>query len=91
MTCRIGCISVRCSAFGGKDTIVGYECDGCDSVSNTQSWAGPELLFGWHWTFDSGLNIVWAAGFAKHATDSSNMSSSDSPDANAYFRVGYAF
>jgi len=69
-----------------------YACEGCTSVtSNTQTWTGPELLLGWHWTFDSGLNLVWAAGFAKHATDSADMSSSDSPDVNAYFRVGYAF
>ena len=65
-----------------------YDCTG-GTTSNTNSWAGPELLMGWHWSFDSGLNLVWAAGVAKHATDS--MSSSDSPDVNAYFRVGYAF
>ncbi|HTR49445.1 MAG TPA: hypothetical protein VMJ10_01985 [Kofleriaceae bacterium] len=71
-----------------------YACDGCDATatSSTDTWAGPELLLGWHWTFDSGLNMVWAAGVAKHATDSGDsMTTSDSPDVNAYFRVGYAF
>lgn len=67
------------------------DCLGCDSTgsSSSSSWFGPELLFGWHWTFDSGLNIAWAFGFAKHVNDDS--SSSDSPDVNGYFRVGYAF
>jgi hypothetical protein len=63
---------------------------GCGSSAH--NWAGPELLFGWHWTFDSGLNIAWAFGVAKHVADDqmSSYSSSD-PDINGYFRVGYAF
>ncbi|HUJ63135.1 MAG TPA: hypothetical protein VLX92_31775 [Kofleriaceae bacterium] len=60
--------------------------DSCDDCSS-DSWAGPELLFGWHWSYDSGLNIALAAGPARH------MGSSDDSDVdvNGYFRIGYAF
>jgi len=62
-----------------------YDCiDYCSMESD--SWAGPELLFGWHWTFDSGLNVQFAFGVAKQ------MGNTDQDtDANGYFRVGYAF
>jgi len=69
-------------------------CSSCSDYSNTRSWVGPELLFGWQWTFDSGLNVAAALGVAKHMTDkSSDMEtySSSEPDFNGYFRVGYAF
>ena len=67
-----------------------YDCTDCGSGGNTDSWAGPELLFGWQWTFDSGLNLAYAAGVAKHLGGGA-MTSSDGTDFNAYFRVGYAF
>lgn len=66
----------------------------CGSNMSTHTWFGPELLFGWHWNFDSGLNISWAFGLAKHVSDSNNdgsTTSSDNPDVNGYFRVGYNF
>ena len=69
-------------------------CADCSTYSNSKSWFGPELLFGWHWNFDSGLNISWAFGLAKHATDSNSDPSSynsSEPDVNGYFRVGYNF
>lgn len=63
-----------------------YGCvDYCSSME-TDSWAGPQLMFGWHWTFDSGLNIAFAAGVAKQMGNEDGDS-----DANGYFRVGYAF
>jgi hypothetical protein len=67
-------------------------CDGCGG-STANVWAGPELLFGWQWNFDSGLNVSWALGVAKHAVENGNeMNSGDSdPDFNGYFRVGYNF
>jgi len=71
-----------------------FDCDDCGSggTSSNDTWAGPELLFGWHWTFDSGLNIAMAAGVAKHATDNQGMDYSDSStEPVGYFRVGYAF
>ena len=71
-----------------------YSCNGCGDYSYSKTWAGPELLFGWQWTFDSGLNVAGAVGAAKHITDnadSMSSSSSSEPDWNAYFRIGYAF
>jgi hypothetical protein len=67
-------------------------CAGCMDYSSSHSWFGPELLFGWHWNFDSGLNISWAVGVAAHANDNnSDGSSNNDPDFNGYFRVGYNF
>jgi hypothetical protein len=57
-----------------------------DYMEYSDTWVGPQLLFGWHWTFDSGLNIAMAFGVAKPMS-----SNSDETDANGYFRVGYAF
>ena len=70
---------------------------GSSDSMDTQSWVGPELLFGWHWNFDSGLNISWAVGPAKHMSDNNTNSqgyydtSSDKVDFNGYFRFGYNF
>jgi hypothetical protein len=67
------------------------------SYMSSRTWAGPELLFGWHWNFDSGLNISWAFGVAKHMSDNDTSSDgyttneSDKTDVNGYFRFGYNF
>lgn len=62
---------------------------GCIDCGSGDSWAGPQLLLGWHWTFDSGLNLAFAAGVAKRMTETDEYG--DNTEANAYFRVGYAF
>jgi hypothetical protein len=68
------------------DGAADYSCGG----GSTDRWAGPEMLFGWQSTFDSGLTVQWAFGVAKHvATNYSD--GSDGTDVNGYFRVGYAF
>ncbi|HEY1556211.1 MAG TPA: hypothetical protein VGF94_15350 [Kofleriaceae bacterium] len=72
----------------GSTTNDDYECDGCDSTSTSTSWAGPEMLFGWQWMFDSGLNVAWAAGVVKHL---GGDAMGENTDVNGYFRVGYAF
>jgi hypothetical protein len=73
-----------------KDEVDYAVCAGCTDTppSSNDSWAGPELLFGWHWTFDSGLNIAIASGLAKRMDRSSD---DDGVEANGYFRAGYAF
>lgn len=55
------------------------------SMDDSSSWIGPQLMFGWQSTFDSGLNVAFAFGVAKH------MNGDNDTDANGYFRVGYAF
>jgi hypothetical protein len=70
-----------------KDYDYAYDCYDCSTMTTT--WSGPQMMFGWHWTFDSGLNVAFAGGVAKRMTNS-NGSSNDT-EGNAYFRVGYAF
>ncbi len=65
-----------------------YDCSASSSSMST-SWAGPELLFGWHWTFDSGLNIAFAGGIAKRMNNANDYG--ENIEGNGYFRVGYAF
>jgi hypothetical protein len=78
-----------------------YDLAPCDTSTGTggcydnsgqprDNWAGIEMLFGWQWTFDSGLNVAMAFGVVKHLA-TNRTGSSDDADANGYFRVGYAF
>lgn len=55
------------------------DCDDCGS-------AGPEVLFGWHWMFDSGLNVAFALGALRNMRHGS-----DNAEPTGYFRIGYAF
>jgi hypothetical protein len=70
-------------------------CSNCNSTtsSSNRTWAGPEVMFGWAWMFDSGLNVSAAFGAARRMSDSQSTDSysSDSPEPVGYFRVGYAF
>lgn len=63
-----------------------YECSGCSS--STSTLIGPEVLFGWHWSFDSGLNVALAVGAARDVSGDANSSSD--PEPVGYFRIGYA-
>ena len=75
-------------ARGLKDN---YSYDGCyDCSSDTSSMVGPEILFGWHWTFDSGLNVAFAFGAARSMSDDENEYGDDEPSPAGYFRIGYA-
>lgn len=65
-------------------------CDfDCTNVSSTTVQTfGPQMLVGWHWTWDSGLNVAVAGGVGR------NWASEDSYDkifGNGYLRFGYAF
>jgi len=74
-----------------------YDCYDCSSSTSSMSrdWMGPEVMFGWAWMFDSGLNVSAAFGAAKRMNDSQSTDqysySSDEPEPVGYFRVGYAF
>jgi len=68
-----------------------YDCVDC-STSSGNHWVGPQMLFGWAWMFDSGLNVSAAFGAAKRmSTSSMDSYSSDEPAPVGYFRLGYAF
>ncbi len=66
-----------------------HSCDGCSTMSSTDTMVGPEMLFGWHWTFDSGLNVAMAFGAARNLNNQSDYS--DGIEPAGYFRIGYAF
>ena len=57
--------------------------DGGDSV------VGPQMLVGWHWSWDSGLNVSAAFGAGRDLKDETGYG--DIAFANGYFRVGYLF
>ncbi len=55
---------------------------------------GPQVLLGYTWIWDSGMNVSLAAGVGRNLNDNDdNDDTYDSKDtfANGYFRVGYAF
>lgn len=56
--------------------------------------AGPQMLFGWHWTWDSGFNVAAAVGAGRNLNteeDEYGYETSEEVFFNGYFRVGYAF
>ena len=59
-------------------------CRGCD---DRPAHIGPEVLVGWHWTFDSGLNVAMAVGAMRNLD---NHTSSVEAEPAGYFRIGYA-
>lgn len=67
-----------------------YDCSYDTTSSMSHEWAGPEIMVGWSWMFDSGLNMSAAFGAAKRMSDNQD-SSSDEPEPVGYFRVGYSF
>ena len=69
-----------------------YDCSyggGYYGEEMSSSWTGPQMMLGWHWTFDSGLNLAAAFGVAKRLNNESEYG--ENTEANGYFRVGYAF
>ena len=82
-------VIIRESSYNSDYCYDGSYDAGCGS--NTRRWAGPEMLFGWQASFDSGLTVQWALGVAKRMATNDSMSSGDDTDFNGYFRVGYAF
>jgi hypothetical protein len=59
---------------------------------------GPQVMVGWHWTYDSGWNMAMAIGGGRDFSNDSDYDDEygyededDEPFFNGYFRVGYAF
>jgi hypothetical protein len=63
-----------------------YDYDYCDDSSKS---IGPEVLFGWHWTFDSGANVAFA--FGAHRPMNRDNEYGDDVEPAGYFRIGYAY
>ena len=74
------------------DQSYAYDCFDCSTSSSSHTLVGPEVLFGWHWTFDSGLNVAAALGVARDigSNSGSNSDGKTDPEPVGYFRIGYA-
>jgi hypothetical protein len=63
--------------------------------SSTDKEIGPQVLLGWHWSWDSGLNAAIAFGAGRNLAHEENAdgSSSNGSDmfVNGYLRIGYEF
>lgn len=80
---------------GIQDSYTDYAYDGTVTTmqSSMDTSFGPEVLFGWHSTFDSGLNVSAAAGAMRNLnvqTDEYGYTE-DEMEFVGYFRAGYAF
>lgn len=54
--------------------------------------AGPQALLGWHWLWDSGLNLAVAFGVGRNlAADDTDEYGDSELFANGYLKVGLAF
>ena len=64
---------------------LGDECYDCmERTANV----GPQVLFGWHWSFDSGANVALAFGAFRPMN---NGKTQDDVEPAGYFRIGYAY
>jgi len=65
----------------------------CDFDCSDKPSLGPSVVFGWHWTFDSGLNVAAAFGLMRNINkqDTMDFDSGSDIEPSGYFRVGYAF
>ncbi len=78
--------------FVSRETQRHEDYTGAPTTATTTEM-GPEVLVGWHWTWDSGLNIAFAFGAGRNLKyDEKNDSYSNDPLIyDGYLRVGYAF
>jgi hypothetical protein len=60
-----------------------------DGDGDTESQLGPQVLLGWHWSWDSGLNLAMAFGAGRDWSTEEEYESKIFP--NGYLRFGYAF
>ena len=72
----------------------GFRIMSLNESTNTGIGVGPMVLVGWHWIWDSGLNISMALGsgytWLSENTPNDGATSSGVLPAG-YFRIGYAF
>ena len=52
---------------------------------------GPQVLMGYQWIWDSGMNISLAGGLGRNLNYDKSSDNSREGFGNGYFRVGYAF
>ena len=80
-------------AFIEPGVIVRTWKNGPDDEGSTT--VGPQMLVGWHWTWDSGLNVAAAVGIGRNLNEDEHDYDDYDDEADVfpsgYFRVGYAF
>jgi hypothetical protein len=67
--------------------------DSYDGSTRTYKEFGPEVLLGWHWSWDSGLNAAIAFGVGRnlnHGTET-DVDTGDAEYVDGYLRIGYEF
>lgn len=64
-----------------------FENEFDDDVDTT---LGPQVLVGWHWTWDSGFNLALAAGAGRNISGDKELGDGEI-FANGYLRFGYNF
>jgi hypothetical protein len=65
-------------------------CSASGDSSDTITMFGPQMLVGWHWSWDSGLNFALAAGAGRN-WGKSNDWNDPGVFPNGYMRFGYEF
>ena len=80
-------------AFLEPGVIVRHSSEGSGDYHDRETTVGPQALFGWHWTWDSGFNVAVAAGLGRDlgGDDEGEYETDQDVFFNGYFRVGYAF
>ncbi len=66
-----------------------YSSSGSYNCSTTESQVGPQVLAGYHVSYDSGFSMAAAFGLQRNLSNSSEYSDDILPA--GYFRIGYAF
>jgi hypothetical protein len=72
----------------------GYRDAGYDGETLTSKEQGPQVLLGYHWMWDSGLNVAIAGGLGRNlGGDDNDVDGGDGDELffNGYLKVGYAF
>jgi hypothetical protein len=64
-----------------------------DDFDDENETIGPQVLVGWHWMWDSGLNFALAFGVGRNWSKEDTESDYDDEEVfpNGYLRFGYAF
>jgi len=68
-----------------------YTSGNSTTMSTNNSQTLVEMMVGWHWSFDSGLNMAMAFGASRELSNSNGQAASDNPHPAGYFRIGYEF
>jgi hypothetical protein len=80
-------------AYSGVFLEPGFIMRTFDDTYGENTTFGPQMLIGWHWMWDSGLNVAMAFGAGRNwaREDTESDYDDEEPFVNGYLRFGYAF